>query len=387
MRFEWKVALRFLKEGKGQTIFILLGISVGVGVMVFLNTLISGLQVDLIDGTVGTSPHVWITGDNNFVEKNTNLIDWENIEEILLKRDDLTGISPVAEGNGFAIEGGESTSVLLRGVTLEKADDIYNISGSLISGNSDLGGNGIIIGKDLSDENEIAIDDVINIEVPNGNNQAFVVSGIFDLGNKAINGSWIFMDIDRAQKLLGLRDEISKIEIQINEVFNAEIIANSINERFDDIKVDNWIESNASLLTALQSQSSSSIMIQAFVLLAVTLGIASVLAVSVVQKSKQLGILKAMGTRSSSASRIFLFQGCLLGIVGSFLGSVLGIALVKGFLWGTSISTGVPLFPLQIEYRSIFVIGLIAAIASTLAAFIPAQKSSKLNPVEVIRNG
>ncbi len=403
MIFEWKVALRFLKEGKGQTLFILLGISVGVGVMVFLNTLIMGLQVDLINGTIGSSPHVWIIGDNtfdtgvidsstnysrgNFVEKNSNLSDWHIVEEILLKRNDLTGISPVAEGNGFVIKGSNVTTVLLRGVTLEKADNIYNIRGSMIGGKAELAGNKVIIGKDLADENEIVTDDVINVELPNGTSQSFIVSGIFDLGSKSINGSWIFMDLLRAQKLLGLRNNISKIEIQVDEVFEADMIANSILRRFDGIKVDNWIESNASLLTALQSQSSSSYMIQAFVLLAVTLGIASVLAVSVVQKSKQLGILKAMGTKSRSASRIFLFQGLFLGLIGSILGSVLGIVLIEGFLWGTSLSTGVPIFSLQIEYNSIFIIALIAVIASTIAAFIPAKKSSKLNPVEVIRNG
>lgn len=403
MIFEWKVALRFLKEGKGQTLFILLGISVGVGVMVFLNTLITGLQVDLINGTIGTSPHIWITGDNsfvattvdsgsnllrgNFIKKNSNLSDWGTLEDVLLEREDLSAVSPVAEGNGFVIKSGQATPVLLRGVSLEKADKIYNISSSIIQGNGSLDGNSVIIGKELASENEIVTDDVINIELSNGTSQSYKVSGIFDLGNAATNGSWIFIDISRAQKLFNLRNDISKIEIQIVEVFDAEVVADSILKRFDGIKVENWIVSNASLLTALQSQSSSSIMIQVFVLLAVTLGIASVLAVSVVQKSKQLGILKAMGTKSRSASRIFLFQGGLLGIVGAMLGSGLGIILVQGFLWGTSLSTGEPLFPLQIEFGGIAVIASIATIASTIAAYIPAQKSSKLNPVEVIRNG
>lgn len=403
MIFEWKVALRFLKEGKGQTLFILLGISVGVGVMVFLNTLITGLQVDLINGTIGTSPHIWITGDNsfvattvdsgsnlvrgNFIKKNSDLSDWGTLEDVLLEREDLSAVSPVAEGNGFVIKSGQATPVLLRGVSLEKADKIYNISDSIIQGNGNLDGNSVIIGKELASENEIVTDDIINIELSNGTSQSFKVSGIFDLGNTATNGSWIFMDISRAQKLFDLRNDISKIEIQIVEVFDAELVADSILMRFDGIKVDNWIVSNASLLTALQSQFSSSIMIQVFVLLAVTLGIASVLAVSVVQKSKQLGILKAMGTKSRSASRIFLFQGGLLGLVGALLGSGLGIILVQGFLWGTSLNTGEPLFPLQIEYGGIAVIASIATFASTIAAYIPAQKSSKLNPVEVIRNG
>jgi lipoprotein-releasing system permease protein len=228
MIFEWKVALRFLKEGKGQTLFILLGIAVGVGVMVFLNTLITGLQVDLINKTIGESPHISITADNtfevptefntniirgNFSEKNATLEDWGKIEEILLKRTDLTAISPVAEGNAFVVKGGQATTVLLRGVSIEKADRIYNISKRIISGKAELGGNTIVLGKELAQENEILPNDVISIVLPNGNSQSFRVSGIFDLGNKNINETWIIMDIATAQKFLGLREKISKIEL------------------------------------------------------------------------------------------------------------------------------------------------------------------------------
>ena len=404
MIFEWKVAVRFLKEGKGQTLFILLGITVGVGVMVFLNTLITGLQDNMIDKAIGDSPHVWISGDadfyqlkdtgensqsarGNFTVKDTSLGDWELIEEILKEREEISAISPVAEGNGFVTKSGQTSPVLVRGVDLEKADAIYKINDRLIDGTASLHGNYVIIGKELAEENEIVVNDLITIQLANGTTQTFTVSAIFDLENKSVNSSWIFMDLSRAQKLLGLRNKVSRIEMQVHDVFTAEDVMTSIANRFEGIQAENWMESNASLLTALQSQRQSSLMIQAFVLLAVTLGISSVLAVSVVQKSKQLGILKAMGTKSRSASRIFLFQGGLLGIVGSALGAGLGIGLVKGFLWGTSLKTGVPLFPLHLKAGSVIPICVLAVAACTIAAFLPARKSSKLNPVEVIRHG
>lgn len=403
MTFEWKVAIRFLKEGKGQTLFILLGITVGVGVMVFLNTLITGLQANMIKTAVGSSPHVWIIGDDdfnhidstssnnyvrgNFSDKNTNISNWGPIEEILSEIVEISQISPVVDGNGFVMQSGQTMPVILRGVMLEKADGIYNIGERLITGKASLDGNSVMIGEELAAENELAINDPIKIQLANGKSQSFIVTGIFDLENKTLNESWVFIDLKRAQKLLGLRNEVSKIEMQIKNVFDAEVVAATIGNRFDGIKTENWMESNASMLTGLRSQQSSSIMIQAFVLLAVTLGISSVLAVSVVQKSKQIGILKAMGTKSRSASRIFLFQGIFLGFIGSLLGAVLGISLVKAFLWGTSLKTGVPLFPLQLEPNGIIAIALIATVACTMAAFLPARKSSKLNPVEVIRNG
>lgn len=404
MPFELKVALRFLKEGRGQTIFILLGISIGVAVQVFLNTLISGLQADLINKTVGGSAHVWIVGrsafelelesleDQNFTvgshdQSQARLSEWPAMLDVLQERTDLIHISPLAEGNGFLIHDSRNASVIIKGVRLEDADRIYNITGNMTAGQTDLSGENILIGSGLADENDVQIGDVIKLSLAGGASRNFTVSGIFDLGNSASNNSWVVLDIGQAQKLLAYGEDITRIEMQINEIFDAQSIDESLTNRFSGVEVDNWIDNNSSLLTALQSQSSSSIMIQVFVLLAITLGIASVLAVSVVQKSKQLGILKAMGTKAGTASRIFLLQGLLLGILGAALGAFIGIGLVRMFLWGTSLSTGTPLFPLVVDRNPILVIVAIATASSTLAALLPARRSSKLNPVDVIRNG
>jgi len=386
MLFELKVALRFLKEGRGQTVFILLGIAVGVAVQVFLNTLITGLQEDLVNQTVGNSSHIWIEGKSDF-DTETNLLEWDNIIEIIDNREDIEAISPLVEGNGFIVTNAEAVPIQLKGIELDQADAIYNIISRLDVRLTSLSGNQVLIGQGIAEEYGISTEDVIRLSLPNGIVQNYAVAGIFDLGNSASNNTWVMMDIKQAQKILGLGNKISKIEMQINEIFDAEIIAEELDGRFINVRVDNWIQSNSSLLSALRSQSSSSIMIQVFVLLAITLGIASVLAVSVVQKSKQLGILKAMGTKNKHASRIFLLQGALLGLLGALLGAGFGMLLIYGFLYGTSIGTGVPLFPLSIEYTSILVIGGIAVVSSTIAAAIPARKTARLNAVEVIRNG
>jgi lipoprotein-releasing system permease protein len=386
MLFELKVALRFLKEGRGQTVFILLGIAVGVAVQVFLNTLITGLQEDLVNQTVGNSSHIWIEGKSDF-DTETNLLEWDNIIEIIDNREDIAAISPLVEGNGFIVTNAEAVPIQLKGIELDQADAIYNIISRLDVRLTSLSGNQVLIGQGIAEEYGISTEDVIRLSLPNGIVQNYAVAGIFDLGNSASNNTWVMMDIKQAQKILGLGNKISKIEMQINEIFDAEIIAEELDGRFINVRLDNWIQSNSSLLSALRSQSSSSIMIQVFVLLAITLGIASVLAVSVVQKSKQLGILKAMGTKNKHASRIFLLQGALLGLLGALLGAGFGMLLIYGFLYGTSIGTGVPLFPLSIEYTSILVIGGIAVVSSTIAAAIPARKTARLNAVEVIRNG
>ena len=406
MRFELKVALRFLRDGRGQTLFILMGIAIGVAVQIFLGTLITGLQRDLINTTVGSSPHLIFSGEDlrtvpmdpatgrgiatavvegNFRREDANLQEWRQLIDRLDQDASLTAVSPVAQGSGFVLRSGERWPVLIRGIELDRADAIYRISDSLVGGSMTLEGNVLMLGSDLARETRLLTGDSVTLELPGGGRQSLTVSGIFDLGNQTLNETWLFMDLNRAQRLLGLEGDISRVEAQVADVFDADLQGAAFQRQFSGITVDNWKAQNADLLSGLQAQSSSSITIQAFVLLAVTLGIASVLAVSVVQKSRQIGILKAMGTSSNSASRIFIFQGAILGFSGAVLGSGLGYGITQMFLWGTAQATGQPLFPLAFDPTYAAVIIVIATLASIVSSLLPARKSAKLNPIDVIR--
>ncbi len=141
------------------------------------------------------------------------------------------------------------------------------------------------------------------------------------------------------------------------------------------------------MLSALSSQSISSYVIQAFVLLAVALGISSVLAVSVMQKSRQIGILKALGISTAGVSRIFLIQGALLGLIGSVLGSFLGGFLLWGFFTFTADEAGEPLFPITFDPLVFLLAIAVATLAGMGAAAIPARRAARLNTIEVIKNG
>ncbi|NLN47379.1 MAG: ABC transporter permease, partial [Clostridiaceae bacterium] len=148
-----------------------------------------------------------------------------------------------------------------------------------------------------------------------------------------------------------------------------------------------WKAENESLLSGLSGQSASSYMIQVFVLLAVGLGIGAVLAVSAVQKSRQLGILKAMGIQDRDASRIFLYQGILLGAIGAAAGTVLGVLFTYAFSKFVQNPDGTALVPFSLDYGFIAISVVTALLAATIAALVPARASSRLNPIEVIRNG
>lgn len=196
-------------------------------------------------------------------------------------------------------------------------------------------------------------------------------------------------DLETSQTLFDEANNLTTIETQIDDVFAADTIASEIDSQVADsnLKTSNWKETNEALLSGLSGQSVSSYMIQVFVLVAVLLGIASVLAISAVQKSKQLGILKAMGIKDKTAGQIFLFQGFVLGTFGALIGAGVGLGLMYTFSIFVQNPDGTPLVPFYFNTQFVILSTVIAIIASTIAAFIPAKNSSRLNPMEVIQNG
>jgi len=401
--YELKIALRFLKSGKTQTIFIILGIAIGVSVQIFLGSLITSLQQSLVDRTIGNSSHITITSREddttlalsqqsgyetllrgNYSSLDKGISNWTIVTDVLEGDDRVKAVSPTVQGTGLVRSSGKNKSVQIKGIQYEEADRIYAISSNIVAGNGEIGGNTIIIGTTLAEELGISQGGFLNLLIPNGESVQMLVGGIFDLQNEAVNESLVFLDLARAQKLFDKGSSISLIEIQIKDPFIADQVAESWKNQLGDVKIVNWKEQNKQLLSALASQSSSSYTIQFFVIMAVTFGISSVLAVSVIQKSKEIGILKAMGATKKSASRIFLLQGLILGALGSVAGSGMGILLLKSFQF---FNKGEGSFVINFQLGSILIIVAISVVAGAIASVIPARRSANLNPMEAIKNG
>jgi lipoprotein-releasing system permease protein len=287
--------------------------------------------------------------------------------------------------NASVIKGSLRSPLIIRGVIGERADRIYDFTDNLTQGSYLLQSNRVLIGEALAEKYSLVLGDSFTVELAGGRRDSFIVGGIFNLGQQSIDESWMFLELGRAQKLIGSNGEISAIEIQVKDVFAADEIAADLDLKMINVSLSNWKTENASLLGALQSQSSSSYTIQFFVLLAITLGIASVLSVSVVQKRRQIGILKAMGASGKSTMNIFILQGSILGFLGAALGVLFGFLLIQGFLYGTSIATGEPLFPLNMRLGQTMIILVVTTLASLMSAIVPARNSSNLNPVEVMK--
>jgi len=387
MKFGLQMALRFLRSGKGQTILIIVGIAIGVSVQIFIGSLIQGLQKSLVETTIGNSSQITITsetgGDKMISDYETLIADINDID------DNIINTIAVYDSATFISIDDESQSLLLRGLEIDQADQIYDIYDRIYEGRVPENDRELILGKQLQEKYDLRLNDEVTIVTVERVSETFKVVGFFDFKITSLNLNWGITTLTTNQLIFD-NQKATAIEMQISEsaVFDADLIAAKLIDSLDDsaLKIDNWKDANQQLLSGLQGQSVSSYMIQVFVMISVILGIASVLAITVLQKSRQVGILKAMGIKNRSAGFIFLFEGLILGFFGAVLGIILGLGLAYSFTIFAVNPDNTPIVNLYIDWKFIVISGVIAMVASTLAAAFPAVRSSRLNPIDIIRN-
>jgi lipoprotein-releasing system permease protein len=256
----------------------------------------------------------------------------------------------------------------------------------LVQGTFELPGRRAVVGTELAAKLGVGVGGRVRLQTAEGRGGVYTVSGIFDYNSVTLNESLVFVSLRDAQSLFGLSGGVSALEVRGSDTFAAEALAVRIVDR-TGLDARSWMSQNGDLLTGLRSQSLSSIMIQLFVILAVALGIASVLAVSVVQKSGEIGILRATGTRADTVIRIFLLQGAILGAIGSLIGIALGTLLALFFASMAQNADGSATFPIALTGalygRSVG----IAMLVGLIAAVVPARSAARMDPATAIRNG
>ncbi len=376
-----RIALRFLTSSKVQTIGIALGIAVGISVQVFVGTLIISLQQSLVEATIGNAPHITVLAadDGLYID------DWQPYIQTIEGVGDVRDVSVSLSTNVLMNTPDDRTFPgLVRGFEIENSDGIYDISSRIYEGTAPDSNGEVLVGLENQEEYGLSIGDTLEVTLGNGSIQDVTISGFFDFEVATLNEGWVISNLGTVQSLLDEGDVVSAIEMQVGDPFSADSTAKKVEKAIasDKVVVSNWKTENEQLLGALAAQGQSSYMIQFFVIIAVFIAIASILAISVTQKSKQLGILKAMGITDVQSSLIFMFQGLFLGVIGGALGVGLGYGLFMGFIVGASSSIS----PF-VDWGFIIGSGVMAVAASTIASMIPAVKSLRLNPIEVIRNG
>jgi len=380
-----KIAIRFLKTGGTQNLLIIIGIAIAISIQIFVGLLIDSLQKTLVDRTIGNSPQIIVASSTDI----STIRDWEVLIRKMGEVDQIKMTAVSATANAFIEDGNRNLPIIIRGFNFNNVDSIYNISDSLYEGKPYQSEREVLIGKELREELKVDVGDKIVIRTPDGKEAVFLISGFYDLGVASINESWILTNLETAQRIFNYGNRVTSIEVTVTDVFAADTTAREIKQILDndDIKVSNWKEQNEELLSGLEGQRMSSMVIQVVIIASVVVAISSVLAITVLQKSKEIGILKAMGIKDLAASLIFIYEGFLVGLVGATLGVILGLGLLYGFNASTTSPEGVAIVDLYVEYDFILISWFIGLAASTFAGILPARKSLRLSPVEVIRAG
>ena len=405
--FEWIVALRFLREGRMQTIFIISGIAIGVAVIVFMSALLAGLQANFIRRVLSAQAHIQLVPPKEVVrelglhpvanpgtvegaivqappQRVRSIDQWQSVMAQIAALPGVIVVSPSASGSALIVRGDASRAVTAIGIDPALYFRIIDLPDKIVHGRVRLTSTDILIGTELATDLGVSVGDKLRMSAANGAANTLTVTGIFDLGNKGANQRTTYVALRTAQSLLGLTGGVSSIDVTVRDVYAAQTIARTITA-VTGTQADSWITTNAQFFTAVQAQTTANTAIRVFVGLSVAFGIASVLVVSVVQKSREIGILRAMGISRGQILRVFLLQGGLLGLAGSIVGATLGIAGLVLWQRNARNADGTPLFPLVVD-SSLFSAALVlATLTGLLAAFAPALRAARLDPVVAIR--
>jgi len=395
---EWTLAIGFLREGRAQSLMITVGVAVGVAVIVFITALIQGLQSNIIERTLGTQAHIRLLApeevnqvlptppgtlqlvlEDKRAQRLRSINNWQQVTATLDRLPDLTAVSPVVSGPAFLRRGEALASVALVGIDPDRYQRIIPLDRYMLSGQLRVGAGDVMIGKLLADDLGVQVGSKVRLDTGQQNSAVVNIVGVFELGVRELDARYVYLDLKQAQSLLDLPGGVTVIDLTVADIFAAERIAAQVG-RLTSLKAQSWIETNAQLMNALSAQSLSTNMIIVFVAISVAFGIASVLSVSVVQRTREIGILRATGATRQQVLRVFLLQGAVLGL----LGSVMGSAASYGLVWVFN-TFGPGLFYIPVPGALVMATVLLATLTGVLAAAVPSRRAARLDPVEAIR--
>ncbi len=378
-----QLAWRFLREGRTQSLLILAGVTIGIAAFVFVSAIIEGLQVNLLEQTLGSQAHITVAPEEaspralmsesgvafaRRIEpsepRRRPFDQWQRSVRRVEATEGVVATCPKASGSALAYRGAAEEAVKVVGADADRLRQIVDLRANLVEGTYRLGGEDAVIGTTLAQKLGARVGDPVRVR--SGDRESLLrIVGVFDVGNEVVNGRWLVTSLRNAQTLLNRVGDITEIDARVAEVYDAERIAREIEAR-TGVPTESWMERNRDLLTGLRSQDASTTMIRIFVLLAVAMGIASVLSVTVVQRRGQIGIL------------VFLWQGLLFGLAGALLGALLGA--VAGELIESS-----ALFDISVTPRLLLTALSVSIATGVFAAYLPARRAANLDPAAAIR--
>ena len=402
--FELFIALRYLLARRKQAFISLIslisgiGVAVGVTALLIVLALMTGLQGELRDRLVGAAAHV-------YVQKAGGLGPMEEEVARLRAVPRVVGAAPALLGPGLATSAGASEFLTIKGIDPALEQTVTNIGRSMIKGSLDAlmpspgAMPGIVVGKELAEKLGVTIGDSVNVLTPEGPltpfgvaqlPRAFKVVGVFSLGLFEYDASYGLVHIAAAERLLDRRRP-DFIEVRVDQLFHASAVAASIPPRLGaDYVAQDWSEMNKSLFSALWLEKMAMSITIGLIVMVAALNIVASLILLVMEKTRDIAILKTMGSSSASIRRIFVLQGLVIGIVGTMSGAVLGCTLIYVVDHFRLISLPLDVYqishvPFRLQPLDFLIVVVAAVLVCFVATIYPSRQASKLDPAQALR--
>ena len=421
MNYEFFVSIRHLSARKSQKFISLnswismVGVGLGVMALIVVIAVMSGFSNDLRDKILGTNSHVVVSNINQTTVENYN-----SILEKVLTVDGVTAAAPFIINQVMLINGDRVSGVVVRGVDPEKEGTVSDLEKNMIIGSIlDLKVNlpfledkknrtGIILGKELSRKMGVVVGGVVSMVSPVSRitpvgliprMKLFKVVGVFESGMYEYDANLSFVLLKSAQKFFSMKDAVSGIEVRVVDIEQAGNIATAIQKKLGfPYHARDWMSMNKNLFSALKLEKVVMFIILILIIFVAAFNIISTLFMLVMEKAKEIAILKSMGASRKSIIKIYSYQGLIIGLVGTFLGCAAGFIIVPnlneivGFIESVFGIVAFPSdiyyldrLPSEIQYMDSFLIVIFSIAICLIASLYPAWRASKLDPVDGLR--
>ncbi len=411
MSFEFFIGSRYLRTRQKQafisliTILSIAGVTVGVMALIVVIAVMAGFESDLKSRILGVESHIVI------MRHNAPFSDYRNILEHVKNTDGVEAATPFINSQVILRSSLSVSGAVLRGIDPDSADKVIknfdkvslkNLKDTEQRESTSISMPGIIIGKQLAKNLGVMQGDTVYLISPMGmispighipTMKRFKVVGLFESGMYEYDRSMAYIHIKNAQKILRMGDSVNGIEVRVDDIYNARNIAGRIVKELGfQYWARDWMQMNQNLFSALKLEKTVMFIILALIILVAAFNIASSLIMMVMEKTKDIAILKAMGATNKSIRKIFVFKGIVIGFIGTTLGVCLGFILCTVLKYYQFIELPgdvyyITTLPVKLELLDVVLIASAAMAISFLATLYPARQASKLDPVEAIRYG
>ncbi len=423
MSFELFISLRYLRAKRKQifvsiiTFISIAGIFLGVAALIIVLAVMNGFENDLRNKILGINSHIVLM---KFSGAMTN---YQRVMDEIAEVDGVFASTPFIYSQAMLKTGNHTSGVVLRGMSVENASKVINL-GKMQEGNihylsdkqREMSGTGkdasrlpgIVIGKELAKNMGLFLFEPVSIISPMGIStpmgvvprmKKFVVVGIFDSGFYEYDSTLAYISLKDCQEFLNLGEQVSGLEIKVNDIYKADIIAKSIERKLGfPFWARHWMEMNKNLFSALKLEKRVMFIILSLIVLVAAFNIICTLIMIVMEKNKDIAILKAMGATSESIMKIFIYQGMTIGVIGTLLGCLGGLAVAFNLekistfverLFGFKILPGdvyyLSQLPSQVNYTDVLIIIVGTMLICFLSTIYPSRRASKLDPAEALR--